>query len=38
MLEEQVGEFRRLLKKQEVQFELARLQALEALQEKFDKE
>ena len=38
ILEEHIGEYKVLLEKQEVQFELARLQALEALREKFDKE
>ena len=37
-LEEQVNECRRLLEKQEVQYELARLQALETLRQKFDDE
>ena len=37
-LEEHLEEYKGLLEKKEVQFELARLQSLEALREKFDKE
>ena len=37
-LEDQLAECKQLLEKQEVQLELARLQALETLREKFDKE
>ena len=37
-LEDHLAEYKRQLEKQEVQFELVRLQALETLREKFDKE
>ena len=37
-LEDHLAEYKQLAEKQEVQFELARLQALESLREKFDKE
>ena len=37
-LEDHLAECKQLLEKQEVQLELARLQALETLRERFDKE